>query len=502
MNAQQLKNSILQRAIEGKLVEQREEEGTAAELLREIKAEKARLVKEGKLKKEKPLRSIKAEEIPFEIPESWEWVRIGDIIQIINGDRGKNYPAKNQLSHTGNIPFISAVNIDNGTISEDNLLYVSEERYQLLRSGHLHYGDLILCIRGSLGKNGRYPFQKGAIASSLVILRSYIEEELLYVYLGVYLNTGLFVSEIRRYDNGTAQPNLGARDLAKFLVPLPPLAEQKRIVAKIEELLPHVEQYGKAHDELTALNEKFPDAMKKSVLQYAMEGKLVEQREEEGTAKELLAAIKAEKARLVVEGKLKKEKPLRSITAEEIPFEIPESWEWVRLGELGNYKKGPFGSALTKSMFVPKSNQSIKVYEQKNAIQKDISLGNYYITKKYFEEKMRGFEVFPDDIIVSCAGTIGETYIMPHQMEQGIINQALMRMRIFSPIFKPYFLVCFEILLKQNALKTSKGSAIKNIPPFEILKNFLVPLPPLAEQKRIVAKIEELLACCGALEKA
>ena len=151
-------------------------------------------------------------------------------------------------------------------------------------------------------------------------------------------------------------------------------------------------------------------------------------------------------------------------------------------------------------MFVPKGPNSVKVYEQKNAIQKDASLGEYYIRRDYFESKMSGFEVHPGDVIVSCAGTIGETYVLPECIEQGIINQALMRMQIFAPMFIPYFLTFFDVVLKQSARANSKGSAIKNIPPFEILKNYLVPLPPLAEQKRIVARLEELLPLCEKLK--
>ena len=124
----------------------------------------------------------------------------------------------------------------------------------------------------------------------------------------------------------------------------------------------------------------------------------------------------------------------------------------------------------------------------------------YYITKEYYEDKMRGFEVHPGDVIVSCAGTIGETYVLPDNIEKGIINQALMRMQLFKPMHIPYFLVFFDVVLKQNARSGSKGSAIKNIPPFEVLKNYLVLLPPLAEQKRIVAKLEELLPLCDRLK--
>ena len=300
--------------------------------------------------------------------------------------------------------------------------------------------------------------------------------------------------------NAIKGKTLNSKSIANLMIPLAPLNELQRIVAKIEELLPYVDCYAAAYEKLEQFNAKFPEDMKKSILQYAIQGKLVEQRPEEGTGKELYRQIQTEKQRLTKEGKIKKEKPLPEIAENEKPYDIPDNWTWVRFGDLGSYKKGPFGSAITKSMFVPKGNGAIKVYEQKNAIQKDATLGDYYIRRDYFESKMKGFEVFPGDIIVSCAGTIGETYVMPDKFEQGIINQALMRMKIFEPLYIPYFLTFFDFVLKKNARSGSKGSAIKNIPPFEILKNYLVPIPPLAEQKRIVAKLEEILPLCERLK--
>ena len=243
------------------------------------------------------------------------------------------------------------------------------------------------------------------------------------------------------------------------------------------------------------------EELRQAVLQAAIQGKLTQQLPEDGNAETLLSQIKEEKEKLIKEKKIKREKAFAPINEAEIPFEIPDNWKWVRFGNLGNYKKGPFGSALTKSMFVPKGSNSIKVYEQKNAIQKDASLGSYYITREYFESKMMGFEVFPGDVIVSCAGTIGESYILPAKIEQGIINQALMRMRIFEPMYLPYFLMYFDFVLKKDARNSSKGSAIKNIPPFEILKNYLIPIPPLSEQHRIVARVEELMSKIDELEK-
>ena len=173
---------------------------------------------------------------------------------------------------------------------------------------------------------------------------------------------------------------------------------------------------------------------------------------------------------------------------DEIPFELPDGWTWARLGALAHYKKGPFGSSITKAMFVPESKDAIKVYEQKNAINKNDTLGNYFVTKEKYEE-LKGFEVFPGDIIVSCAGTIGETFVMPNSMRKGIINQALMKISLFDSSIKDFYLIYFDCKLKALANEQGYGMALKNIPPFDILKQYLVPLPPLPEQRRIIDKI-------------
>ena len=184
---------------------------------------------------------------------------------------------------------------------------------------------------------------------------------------------------------------------------------------------------------------------------------------------------------------------------EEIPFEIPQGWEWCRLNDLALYRKGPFGSSLTKSMFVAKSTQSIKVYEQKNAIQKDCTLGDYYISKEKFET-MQSFVVKPNDIIVSCAGTIGETYLLPSDAPVGIINQALMRVTLFDLNMVEYWQIYFAYMLLNEAQMKGSGSAIKNIPPFEYLKAVLVPIPPLSEQNRLVERYNILLSLIGKYE--
>ena len=250
--------------------------------------------------------------------------------------------------------------------------------------------------------------------------------------------------------------------------------------------------------------------LKNSILQWAIQGKLVPQDPNDEPASVLLEKIRAEKARLVKEGKIKKEKKESIIYRgednsyyekfadgkvvcidEEIPYKLPFGWTWCRLNELGIYRKGPFGSSLTKSMFVPKSKHSIKVYEQKNAIQKDYRLGEYYISKDKFSE-MQSFVTHPSDIIVSCAGTIGETYFLPQDAPIGIINQALMRVRLYNLDIVDYWQLFFAYILLIEKDMKGAGSAIKNIPSFEYLKGILVPLPPLQEQKRIIEKYNEV----------
>ena len=259
--------------------------------------------------------------------------------------------------------------------------------------------------------------------------------------------------------------------------------------------------------------------LKNSILQWAIQGKLVPQDPNDEPASVLLDKIRQEKERLIKEKKIKRDKNASIIYRgednsyyekilatgevkcidEEVPFDVPNGWEWCRLNDLALYRKGPFGSSLTKSMFVAKSTQSIKVYEQKNAIQKDCTLGDYYISKEKFET-MQSFVVKPNDIIVSCAGTIGETYLLPSDAPVGIINQALMRVTLFDLNMVEYWQIYFAYMLLNEAQMKGSGSAIKNIPPFEYLKAVLVPIPPLSEQNRLVERYNILLSLIGKYE--
>ena len=446
------------------------------------------------------VRSL-ADEVPFDIPDSWEWVRLGAVIELQSGQ--DMTPDKYNDCGKG-IPYITgASNIENGNVLIN--------RWTEYGRAFAYCGDILLTCKGTVGTMAVLQEPQVHIARQIMAIRPVCE---LYVpYIQLVLDT--LVENLKAAAKSMI-PGIAREDVLQSLFPVPPISEQKRIVQKVSELSPCLEQYAVANTKLLSLNTTFPESLKKSILQDAVQGKLVPQDPSDEPAEALLERIRAEKQRLVKEGKIKKDKHESIIFRrdnshyekrgseevcidDEIPFEVPSSWALIRLDDIGIYRKGPFGSSLTKSMFVPKGADTVKVYEQKNAIQKDHTLGTYYITRQYYESKMRSFTVEPGDILVSCAGTIGETYILPEQIELGIINQALMRMTIFAPIDLDYFLLYFDYVLKQAAKETSKGSAIKNIPPFEIFKKLILPLPPLEEQKRIVEKVRELESLCNSL---
>ena len=262
-------------------------------------------------------------------------------------------------------------------------------------------------------------------------------------------------------------------------------------------------------------------ALRQKILDLAIRGKLVPQDPNDEPASVLLGRIRQQKQQMVKEGKLRP-KDIKNDSVifvgednlhyekfadgsvkcieDEIPFDLPDGWEWVRLGCLAQYKKGPFGSSITKAMFVPDTPDAVKIYEQKNAINKDATLGSYFISAEKYET-LKGFEVFPNDIIVSCAGTIGETYVLPIGMRKGIINQALMKISLYDLGILDFYLMYFDFKLKSAAQEQGHGIALKNIPPFDVLKRYLIPIPPIQEQKRIISTVNNLLSKVNSIDE-
>lgn len=477
MTPQELKNSILQLAIQGKLVEQRHEEGTAEELFAQIQQEKQRLIAEKKIKKEKPLPEITEDEKPFDIPESWKWVRFGDISTY---NYRKEKVSANEITEDMWSLDLEDIEKESGKII--NICKASERKIS---------GDKVRFYKNQILYSKLRPYLKkilvapddGICSSEMVPFNLYGNIDLQYaVYFLKSPHVDFIINSVTY---GVKMPRVGTDTMIELLFPLPPLAEQKRIVAKIGELLPYIDRYEQAWSKLEQFNSRFPEDMKKSLLQYAIQGKLVEQRPEEGTAEELFVQIQQEKQRLIAKKKIKKEKPLPEITDDETPFDIPENWKWVRLGNVISLVSG--------TDFKP---------EQYN----DQGKGTVYITGASnlsddgvivcrWTETPRNFAYFGDILLVCKGSGYGKTVFC--DVDEAHIARQIMAIRQMNTVnmrFIRYF-------LQANIayIKTQGQGVIPGIDRVSVLNMFL-PLPPLAEQKRIVEKLEQLLPLCERLK--
>ena len=482
MTGQQLKNSILQWAIQGRLVPQDPSDEPASVLLQRIRDEKQALVRQGKLKKkdleEKPITD---DEKPFEIPASWEWVRVAQVIY------PPKYGTSNKSSISGSIPVLRMGNIQDGEIVFDNLVYSDNEydnhKYNLIE------GDLLFNRTNSaelVGKTGIYRGQRKAIFAGYIILLRPI------VIDSDYLNYVLGSNYARSYCKdvktiGVQQCNINAEKISSFIFPLPPLAEQKRIVEKIEELMPFVEAYDKAQTQLDTLSRELPDKLKKSILQEAIQGKLVPQDPSDEPASVLLQRIRDEKQALVRQGKLKKEKPLNPITDDEKPFEIPESWEWVRISNSADIYTGNSISETEKKAKYTNVEGRYYIGTKDVGFDNKIEYNNgVAIPQKYEKE----FRIAPANSVLLCieGGSAGRKI--------GLLNQNVCfgnKLCCFSPFLniEKYIFYYLQSPAFMELFFANKSGIIGGVSIAKV-KEILIPLPPLAEQKRIVEKIEEL----------
>ena len=485
MTPQELKNSILQLAIQGKLVEQRPEEGTGEELYRQIQAEKQKLIREGKIKKEKPLPEIAEDEVPFDIPESWKWVRLNEIASSLLGK------TLNKVSDTGELcPYLCSINvywegIKLSTVKEAFFTQAEKEKYLLQK------GDLLICEGGDAGRCAVWD------NDATMYYQNALHRVRFYGDICVAFFRDIFESyksngEIKSRCKGETIQHLVQGELYNMVFPLPPLAEQKRIVAKIEELLPLIDRYEKAWSRLEEFNRRFPADMQKSLLQMAIQGKLVEQRPEEGTGEELYRQIQAEKQRLIKEGKIKKEKPLPDIAEDEVPFEIPESWKWVRLPAIS-------ASCLGK-MLDKQKNTGISMPYLRNV---NVRWGSFDLSDllemKFEDVNDERFLIRKNDLVMCEGGEPGRCAIWA--AEQPIhFQKACHRLRFSQELHVSFFYFLFCLYAENGILKSLfTGTTIKHLTG-QSLDKIVVPLPPLAEQKRIVAKLEELLPLCERLK--
>ena len=496
MTPEQLKASILQYAIQGKLVEQRPEEGTGEELYQRIQTEKQRLIKEGKIKKEKPLAEITDGEIPFDIPESWKWIKLGEVVSVLGG---KRIPVGRTLTtdNTG-YKYIRVSDMKDGSVLTDNLLYVPTDIYPSISRYVIHKEDVYITVAGTIGRVGKIPPEiDGANLTENAdrLVFSIIDQD----WLIKCLESSLVQQQIIDATTKVGQPKLAIKRIQELLIPLPPLAEQKRIVAKIEELLPYVDRYAAAYEKLEQFNAKFPEDMKKSILQYAIQGKLVEQRPEEGTGEELYRQIQTEKQRLIKEGKIKKEKPLAEIAEDEIPFDIPESWKWVRLLDVVEEKpangfspKGVDYQTAVKNLTLTATTSG---YFKADAFKYvDIQLEP---DSKYWLKK--------DDLLIQRSNSrelVGTSCIYTGDDDAYIYPDLMMKLRVMNGVDVKYVDYVLKSPLTRNYFSKNASGTSESMPKINqgIVSATLIPLPPLAEQKRIVAKLEEILPLCERLK--
>ena len=488
MTPQELRNSIFQLAIQGKLVEQRPEEGTAAELYKQIQAEKQALIKAGKIKKEKPLPEIAEDEVPFEIPESWMWVRLDDLVtKEIKRGKSPSYVPK-----SGTLVFAQKCNTKAGYIDLGLSLFLDETKLSKYpESEFMRDKDIIINStgNGTLGRVGIYrdndnPNRLPVVPDSHVtVIRASSVIRTEYVFYGLKY----YQPYMEKLGSGsTNQTELSANIVRALLFPLPPLAEQKRIVAKIEELLPLIERYEKAWSRLEDFNKRFPGDMQKSILQMAIQGKLVEQRPEEGTGEDIFKRLKKHHSGL---------KPGKDeLDYSSMDFEIPDNWRMVELNQLFDFVdyRGKTPSKTTEGVFlITASNirQGYMDYTRKEYISLEEYQGRQSrgITQKgdllFTTEAPMGNAALCDLDVCSCGQRI--ITLKPYEEETAI--PALYMFFILSPPFQ------------SQLLENCTGTTAKGIKA-DKLKHFLIPLPPLAEQKRIVARLKELLPLCERLK--
>ena len=477
MDTQAIRSKILDLAIRGKLTEQLPEDGTAEELYRQIKAEKQAIIKTGKTKK--PLSAISADEIPFEVPANWKWVRLYDVTTT---NIGLTYHPED-IAEDGTI-VVRSCNIINSRMDYTDLVKV---RCPIRNNQYLNRNDIVICARNGskalVGKCAIYEGESGAVAfgAFMAVLRTPF-----YRYVFYYLHTDAF----RRYfhDDDSKQINQVTQDILKeALIPLPPVAEQHRIVERIEQAFSTL-------DTIDALQAQYADnltALKSKLIDAAIQGKLTEQLPEDGTAEDLYQQIQAEKQALVQAGKIKKEKPLPEITADEIPFEIPANWKWVRLSDITTTNIG-----LTYHPEDVVENGTI-VVRSSNIINSRMD----YTDLVRVGCPIRDNQYLNNNDIVICARNGSKTLVGKCAIYEG--KSGKVAFGAFMAVLRTPFYKYVFYYLHTNAFRRyfhSDDSKQINQVTQNILKEALIPLPPLAEQKRIVAKLEGLLPLCEELK--
>ena len=498
--ASDLRQSVLQAAVQGKLTTQKAEDGDARELLRAIREEKEKLVKEKKSKKEKPLAPISDEEIPFDIPDNWVWCKLGELVSVISGTSYNKSEVKSnglRIFRGGNLEGTNLA-IHNDDVFLDQARFYDSNKC-------IQKSDIVIVAStGSVKGIGRAAFcdkelsEECQIGAFLRIIRCF--NEALYPYIRAIFNSFYYRNWISTKVSGIGIKNVKAEHIYNLLIPLPPLPEQRRIVARVDALMKEIDKLEQTEKELEAIKAAFPGDMKASLLQAAVQGKLTTQKAEDGDARELLRAIREEKEKLVKEKKSKKEKPLAPISDEEIPFDIPDNWVWCKLGELVSVISG---TSYNKSEV--KSN-GLRIFRGGNLEGTNLAIHNddVFLDQARFYDSNKCIQK-SDIVIVASTGSvkgIGRAAFCDKELSEECQIGAFLRIiRCFNEALYPYIRAIFNSFYYRNWISTKvSGIGIKNVKA-EHIYNLLIPLPPLPEQQRIVEKLDQLLPLCDSLSE-
>lgn len=498
MTAQELKNSILQLAVQGKLMPQNPADEPASELIKRITDERTRRIAVGTLVMDKKhtAEPITVDDILYDLPDNWKWARFADIV-VFNSGKTPQRQNTNYWSN-GKFPWVSIADMQADSITTTTKERVSETAFDECFSGNISpAGTMIMSFKLTIGKVsilGMDAVHNEAIISiypTAPVDDSRILQKWLFKIMPLVAATG-------NSKNAIKGKTLNATSISNLMVPVPPLAEQERIVAKIEELLPLVAKYDEEEQKLSTLNADFPEMLRKSILQQAVQGKLTERSPSDEPASELLKRIQAEKAKLIAEGKIKKEKPLPPIMDEEKPFDIPDTWVWAPMGVIYNIHSSKRIHAKEYTSEGIPFFRSLEVVSLAKGVEPSVS---FYISKTRYDEICQD-NIMPKngDLLIACiGGSIGWNWVVDDRIfyyKDGNVvafdghsdfNIEYLRLYLSSPAFL------------QQIFDDVSGTAYKALT-IEMLKGHYIPVPPLAEQKRIVERVNELLAVCDGLK--
>ncbi len=487
--AEDLRQAVLQAALQGKLTEQLETDGDVDEMLKNIQKEKARLIADKKIKKEKTLPEIQEEDISFDIPENWRWVRLQSFLDVRDGTHDSPKYVEN------GIPFVTSKNLNNGKIDFSDVKYITKEDADFFNArSKVDKNDILMAMIGSIGKPVLVDIEEEFAIKNMALFKPVPKSNINMNYVLFLLEYAESIMKIQ--STGGVQKFVSLTYLREFVSPLPPIEEQQRIVDKINEIMPKIDEYEKIEKELDALKKEFPTDMKDTLLQAAMQGKLTEQLESDSSVDELLISIQKEKEELITQKKIKKEKMLPDIEEEEIPFDIPENWRWVRLRnvctKIVDGDHNPPRGNVEKTEYLMLSAQNIN-------FNKLIDLDQVrYLTKEIFEQENLRTQVQIGDIFFTIVGTLGRSciytggYNISFQRSVAVISTKIYNRYLKYVLDSPY--------IQQYILIKATGTAQKGFYLNQV-DNLLIPIPPIEEQQRIVERLDALLPLCEELKE-